>query len=97
MDDKTLNLMGLARRAGKLLIGSDAVCGSVKKKKTKLVFLTSDAAPAHVRKLAGLGYEGTTLHLPYTMKQVGEAVGKYACIFALEDEGFSAAVEKTSK
>lgn len=94
--DKILSLMGIARRAGRLLIGSDAVMNAVKQKRARLVLLTADASPAHERKLAGAGYGGRVLHLSCNADQAGAAVGKYACIFALEDEGFCAAMEKTS-
>ena len=37
--DKTLQLLGLARRAGKLVIGRDAVLDAVKKNKTTLYYI----------------------------------------------------------
>ena len=94
-NDKTLSLLGLARRAGKLLIGHDAVFASVKKRQTKLVILTSDASPRHLKELQAAGYPGETAVLPADMETTGPAVGKRSCIFALEDAGFADAVKKT--
>ena len=93
--DKTLQLLGLARRAGKLSIGRDAVLDAVKKNKARLILLTADASPRHLRELRNAGYAGETAALGCDMQTAGAATGKQSCIFALEDAGFAAAVTKT--
>ena len=95
MNEKTLSLLGLARRAGKLLVGHDAVLTSVKKRKTKLVILTSDASPRHRKELEAAGYTGGVAVLPADMETAGRALGKRCCICSLEDAGFADAVKKT--
>ncbi|MBQ7638669.1 MAG: ribosomal L7Ae/L30e/S12e/Gadd45 family protein [Clostridia bacterium] len=92
--DKLFSMLGLARRAGKLLIGRDAVIGSVKKRKAVLVLLTSDASPAHKRELEALGYSGSLAEMPCEMDETEARLGKRSCIFALEDKNLSAAINK---
>ena len=87
--------MGIARRAGKLLIGGDAVEDAVKKDRARLVLLTRDASPRHRRSLTAAGYAGEIAVLPCSMDEAGAALGKRGCVFALEDAGFAAAVKKT--
>ena len=93
--DKTLQLLGLARRAGKLAAGRDAVLDAVKKNETTLVLLTSDASERHRRELKNAGCLCEIKTLPCDMEAAGAATGKRSCIFALTDAGFAAAVTKT--
>lgn len=93
--NKTLSTMGLARRAGKLLIGHDVVMLSVRQGRVQTVILTSDASPRHKRELEAAGFEGKILILEESMEEAGYALGKKSCIFAIEDEGFTKAIEKS--
>ena len=93
--DKILSVMGLARRAGKLIIGHDAVMLSVRNNRAKTVLMTSDASQRHKREIDAAGFDGNVMLLTATMEEVGFAIGKKSCIFALEDEGFVKAIEKT--
>lgn len=93
--NKTLGVMGLARRAGKLLIGHDAVLLSVRTGKALMVILTEDASQRHKREIEAASFQGRIAVLPVTMEEAGIAVGKRSCIFATEDEGFVKAIDKT--
>lgn len=93
--NKTLSILGLARKAGKLVIGHDAVMLSVRNERAKTVLLTADASPRHKRELEAASFSGKTVELPCTMEEAGFSVGKKSCIFATEDEGFAKAIEKT--
>jgi len=92
--NKLFNMFGLCRRAGRLLIGRDAVIGAVKAGKVKAVYLTSDAAASHNRELTAIAPEVKVLTLPVTMDEMGVSLGKRSCIFAATDENFAAAIEK---
>lgn len=87
--------MGIARRAGKLLIGHDAAADAVKKGRAQLVILTSDASPRHRRTAEHAERPVETATLPCTMDEAAKALGKRSCVFALTDAGFAAAVKKT--
>ena len=92
--EKLYSFLGLARRAGKLLVGRDAVIASVRAGRAKLVLLTQDASPRHRHELNALGFPGNIRELSCTMEDMLQHVGKKSCIFALEDENFFHAVEK---
>ncbi len=93
--NKTLSAMGMARRAGRLITGHDAVMLSVRNMRARMIILTSDASPRHRRELEAAAFQGRTVLLPVTMEEAGFATGKKSCIFAIEDEGFVKAIEKT--
>ncbi len=93
--NKTLSLLGLARKAGKLGIGHDAVFASVRSGAAKTVVLTSDASPRHVRELEAAGFSGRVIVLETDMDETGRAVGKRSCVFSVDDSGFAKAIEKT--
>lgn len=93
--NKTLSAMGLARRAGKLIIGHDAVMLSVRNGRALSVILTADASPRHEREIDAAGYQGRIIKLACSMEEAGYMTGKKSCIFALEDAGFLKAIEKT--
>ena len=92
--EKLFSMLGLARRANKLLIGRDSVISAVRAGKAKLVLLTSDASPRHRQELAAVGFTGPVREIPCTMDDMAVHIGKKSCIFALEDENFSGAVQK---
>ncbi len=93
--NNTLSVMGLARRAGKLIIGHDAVMLSVRNGRALKVILTSDASARHTRELEAAGFTDNIVLLSVTMEEAGIALGKKSCIFAVEDAGFSKAIDKT--
>ena len=92
--EKLCSMLGLARRANKLIIGRDGVISAVRAGKAKLVLLTADASPRHRQELAAIGYAGTVREMPCTMDDMAVHIGKKSCIFALEDENFVSAVQK---
>ena len=93
--NKVLSTLGLARRAGKLIIGHDAVLLSVRTGKALAVILTEDASPRHKRELEAASFDGKIYCLPCTMDDAGYSTGKRSCIYALEDAGFIKAIEKS--
>lgn len=93
--NKTLSVMGIARRAGKLLIGHDAVMLSVRNQKALAVILTNDASKRHIREIEAAGFNGKVIILDENMDEAGYMTGKRSCIFAVEDEGFVKAINKT--
>ncbi len=93
--NKTLSLLGICRKAGKLSVGHDMVFQSVRKGKARLIVLTKDASPRHLRELEAADFNGKVITLEDTSDTVGASIGKRCCIYAVEDEGFAKAIEKT--
>lgn len=96
MEHKVLSLLGLARRAGKLVPGFDAVVAEAKAGKAALLLAAADISE---KTFKNLRYEGDragipTLRLPCTLTETGRACGVKAGVLAVTDEGFAKAVCK---
>jgi ribosomal protein L7Ae-like RNA K-turn-binding protein len=95
MEDKLLGLLGLARRAGLITFGFDAVLKDVAGGKAGVVVLSSDAAPRTVRNIKEncekSGAE--VLMAPVDKAAMGHAIGRgETAVLALTDKAFSARV-----
>lgn len=96
--NKTLSLMGLCRRAGKLVTGHDAVMLSVRNNRAQAVILLSDASPRHKKELGFAGFaDENIILLDLTTAEAAPALGKKCCIYAVEDESFASALKKTNR
>lgn len=97
-NNQLLNLLGLARRAGKLDLGTEAVKQAVRKHRAKLVLLAADLSPgtaASVSAAAGnAGVRASPLNAG--MDEVEAALGKRTGVIAVNDEGFAEALRKLS-
>ena len=94
-EDKVLNLLGLAQRAGKLSSGDFIVEKAMKKKTPKLVLLAGDCAANNEKKYIQLA---ELHHIPLRKvgsKELGTAIGKEVrVVVAVEDDGFAKALLK---
>lgn len=83
--------LGLARRAGKLLLGLESV--EALRKPAPLLIYAADASPRVKRALAGRTDPAVTPNL--TKEQLGRAVGcKSAAVIAVNDIGFADILRK---
>jgi ribosomal protein L7Ae-like RNA K-turn-binding protein len=86
MQPKVLRLLGLAKRAGKIACGMDAVMNAAGG--SMLVILANDAGNSVKRKAERSGTQ--TMTLPYTKEELGRAIGRKTCaIAALADKEFT--------
>ena len=76
--DKALGMLGLARKAGKLQTGEEAVGALLLEKRARLTVLASDAGEALVRKVHSLaaGSRQQFLQIPYDKLALGAALGR---------------------
>ena len=94
--DRLMNLLGLARKAGNLELGGEAVKQAVRKRQAKLVLLSADLSEntaSSVRaeaEKAGVRMET----LSAGMDAVQAALGKRAGVIAVIDGGFAKALLK---
>lgn len=92
MADKLTGLWGLARRAGKVVFGAQAVRKGVFEGGIRLVFIADDASP---RTREDIGRICSEKNVPvvvpgYTMEQIGSAIGRSeTAVLGLTDESFS--------
>lgn len=86
-----LSMLGLARRAGKLAFGYDAVLDLVRGHQATLLVLACDLSErSRSRFLEQVGARDVTcLYPPFTMEQIQLAIGRRTGILALTDSGFA--------
>jgi ribosomal protein L7Ae-like RNA K-turn-binding protein len=90
-NDRLLSLLGLARRAGRLFLGSDAVREAARRGGCPLILLAADLSPHTVRtvRAAAEGKKVKILLLHATMDEIGCAIGKRTGVLAINDIGFA--------
>ena len=95
--DKLLNLIGLAKKAGKLEVGEEPVGAAARSKNARLILIASDAAENTRRRAKHFGDAGECicLEIPSTKEALGKALGRTSCaLLALTDIGFAEAIAK---
>lgn len=99
MNDKVLNLLGLACRAGKTISGDGAAVKFLKRKTVPLLFLASDSGRDNAEKYRRLASrKGIAIIDSYDKENLGSAVGKAQCVIVLlDDKGFAGAIEKAKR
>ncbi|MBO5248901.1 MAG: 50S ribosomal protein L7ae [Clostridia bacterium] len=91
MDKNLLPTLGLARRAGKLLLGVASIQSYPRS--VELLIIASDASPRVTRALAGRKESSVVSEL--TKVELGHAVGcKQTAVIAVTDAGFAGAIRK---
>lgn len=95
-DPKLLNLLGIARRAGKLSCGHDGAIDAIRARRARLCLLSSDAAArlqAEIRREAAFdGREIPVFTLHAAMAEIGHATGLRSAVVTVNDEGFAKAM-----
>lgn len=91
MQDRFLSLLGLCRRAGKMVIGNDPVIESVFKKKAELVIIASDCSKNTSKNVLVSTHKNnvSAVVCNYTKDDISYAVGKYCAVLSIEDTGFA--------
>lgn len=93
--EKILSMLGMARRAGKLSTGFEAVKESVKRKKAKLILCSCDLSAKTVKELEFAAKNFVTvITTDFSMTDISIAVGTKTGCVALCDRGFAEAVNQ---
>lgn len=95
--DKILNMIGLAKKAGRLEVGEEPTGAAARARDARLLLLASDAAENSARRLRHFADAGQCLwvRLPVTKDALGSAVGRSSCAMcAVTDIGFANALVK---
>ena len=93
MSDAALNLLGLARKAGRIEVGEEPVGAACRARKARLLILARDAADNTVRRAGHFAEAGNTVCVtsPFTKDQIGAVLGRGSCAMAaLTDAGMAA-------
>ncbi len=93
---RLMNLLGIARKAGKLELGSEAVKESVRRHRAKLVLLSCDLSQRTVRSIRETAeMAGVPVGvLSVGMDEAEASLGKRAGAIAVNDTGFAKALVK---
>lgn len=90
MNDAFLSLLGLSRKAGKLVFGFETVKTAAEKGEALIVFSARDLSSKTAKELKFVceNLEVEHIETTYDMKTLGSAIGKMTGIVAVTDEGF---------
>lgn len=98
VEDKTLGLLGLARRAGRLAVGEQSVAEACQSGRALAVLLARDAGDTTARRGEKLARQGAVplVPTPYSKGELGWSIGRSSCalLAVTEPELAAALVEK---
>ena len=86
---KALNLLGLARKAGKLITGQDLVLAAIRSGKAKVVLMANDCGQSTQKKFTDKckSYD-VALTTEFTKQELSAAIGAKRSLIAVTDPGF---------
>ena len=95
-------MLGLAMRAGRVVIGTEQVCVALKKKgRIQLVLIAADASPSTKKKITVKCefYGVASVELPLDTEALGALLGKTytPAVVGITDEGFARELLLASK
>ena len=96
-EDGALNILGLAKKAKKVISGDFAVCSALPDKKTELVIVAADASERVVEKYRKKTAEhDIPLIVAFTKEKLAKALGNdgLTATVALTDAGFARVVKE---
>ena len=93
-DEKLLATLGLCKKAGKLVVGFDAVAQAMQAGEAKLLALARDLSPKSAKEIIRIAekYGIEHVRLGVAMEDIKRFVGKQAGILAITDQGLSRSV-----
>lgn len=93
MNSKVLSMLGLSRRAGAVIIGTDLVTKALPSGKVKLVMYSCDASANTEKKITDKCrfYKAECIKLSYDGSEIAHAIGKQSTVsvVGITDENFS--------
>jgi ribosomal protein L7Ae-like RNA K-turn-binding protein len=93
-DEQLLHLLGIARRAGALALGTEAASQAVRRHRTRLILLAQGLSPRTAAKMRAEA-EKTGVHtadIAVGMDSLEYALGKRVGVIAVNDAGFAKAL-----
>lgn len=89
-EQRFLNLLGIAMRAGKLISGEETTLNSVRSNKVNLVIVASDVSQNTEKKMRDkCGSYETPIIVAFNKMELSHAIGKSRAIIGVCDAGFS--------
>ncbi|MCL2113411.1 YlxQ-related RNA-binding protein [Lactococcus protaetiae] len=92
------NLIGLAKRAGKMITGEELVVKAIQNGKAKLIILASDSASNLDKKITDKSkYYEIPISQIFTEIELSQAIGQNRKVIAIADDGFAKKMESLMK
>lgn len=94
--NKVLNLLGIARRAGKLVMGTDSLLNTLPSKKIKLIMMANDVSESTYDKIDKKAYYYKVPVInKFSTEELSQALGVSSIkIIGIIDEGFVKSILK---
>ena len=99
MDDRILSTLGICRKAGKLVMGFDAVREATAAGQVYLIVLAGDLSEKSGKEISfQAAKKGTAiLEVPFTMDDIKTRLGKRSGILGITDSGLAGTVQRTAQ
>jgi len=96
LTDKIISTLGLAKRANRAAYGFETVKHAAMYGQAQMVLVAKDLSPRSLRGVEALceNCEVELIHLPFTMEDLADAVGKPCGVFAVTDAGFAKSIRE---
>ncbi|MCH5201630.1 MAG: ribosomal L7Ae/L30e/S12e/Gadd45 family protein [Oscillospiraceae bacterium] len=96
MNDRLLSILGLCRRAGKIVLGTDPVTESIVTNKAFAVIMAKDFSRNSQKGILKASHmcNVKTYVINRTKDELGTALGKYCAVAAITDRGFSDKIQE---
>ncbi|UQS86507.1 ribosomal L7Ae/L30e/S12e/Gadd45 family protein [Nicoliella spurrieriana] len=89
-NQKYLNLIGIAKRAGKVVTGEAIILNAIRKHHVALLIIASDTGQATTKKFIDkAGSYNVTYHHLITRQQLSDAIGAPRTMIGITDRGFA--------
>ena len=92
-----LSLMGIARKANKLIFGTNDTLQEMKKSKIFLAVIASDISAKTEKEIRFAAGNLPVIRAPFTLQQFSDATGRIAGVIGVADEGFARRFEELLK
>jgi ribosomal protein L7Ae-like RNA K-turn-binding protein len=87
-------LLGLAKRAGKLITGEELVVKSIQNGQAQLIFIAHDASANLIKKITDKSnYYEVSLSQDFSENELSSAIGTNRKVMAIADQGFARKME----
>ena len=95
---KALSMIGLCKKAGRLVFGVPMVVDAIREGKVRLVIYAESAAQNSVKRVTdkAKSYDTEVLAIGVSPEELGHSIGKMGAVAAIgiADEGFANAIKK---
>lgn len=95
MKDRLLSLLGICRKAGRLVFGFDAAVEALGQKTVFLIVTAADLSSKSKKEIEYIAAKtaAEVIAAPVTIEEIGWKTGKRAGILAVSDEGLAKSVK----